>query len=88
MVRETCYFASDYDAEIKSLADPVNMAKMTKVLQFPFTAPEVVEKTEEEVAAALEKRREHGRRLQEAQAKMRAEKVRLVPRYREKGADR
>ena len=34
-----------------------------------------MEKTEEELAAALERRRENGKRLQEMQAKQRAEKV-------------
>jgi hypothetical protein len=40
----------------------------------------VVEKSEAEQAAALEKRKEHGRRLQEMQAKQRADKVRLKSR--------
>lgn len=75
MYHETCYFSSDYDEEIRSLADPANMAAMTKVVQFPFTQPEVIEKTEEELAAQMERRKENGRRLQEMQAKQRAEKV-------------
>lgn len=76
MYHETCYFATDYEEEIRSLADPKAMADMTKVVQFPFTAPDIVEKSEEEIAAAMERRRENGRRLQEMQAKQRAEKVR------------
>jgi hypothetical protein len=75
MYHETCYFSSNYDDEIRSLADPVAMANMTKVVQFPYSEPDVVEKTEEELAAQKERRREHGRRLQEMQAKQRAEKV-------------
>jgi actin-related protein 5 len=39
MYRETCYFSSDYDEEIRTLADPAKMAEMTKVVQFPFTQP-------------------------------------------------
>lgn len=35
-----------------------------------------MEKSEEEIQALIEKRKESGRRLQEAQAKQRAEKVR------------
>jgi actin-related protein 5 len=92
MARETCYFSADYDAELKSLEVPENMAKMTKVIQFPYAAPvsrcgaippipladteqDAVEKTEEEIAAALERRREQGKRLQEISARQRAEKV-------------
>lgn len=39
MARETCYFASDYDAELRSLGDPAAMAAMTKIIQFPYTIP-------------------------------------------------
>lgn len=45
-----------------------------------LTEQEVVEKSEEEIAAALERRREHGKRLQEMQSKQRAEKVILPER--------
>lgn len=38
---------------------------------------ETVEKSEEEIAAALERRREQGKRLQEMQSKQRAEKVNI-----------
>ncbi|WOO86060.1 Actin-like protein arp5 [Vanrija pseudolonga] len=75
MYRETCYFSSDYEEELRSLTDPVKMMEQTKVIQFPFNQPEVIEKTEEEIAAALERRREQGKRLQDMQAKQRAEKL-------------
>ncbi|KAK8845440.1 hypothetical protein IAR55_006153 [Kwoniella newhampshirensis] len=75
MYRETCYFATDYDEELRSLADPDKLSAMTKIVQFPFAKPEVSEKTEAELAAALERRKEQGRRLQEMQAKQRAEKL-------------
>ena len=89
MLQETCYFSSDYESELKSLEDPANMVKQTKVVQFPYTVAvsrsfrnliradgqESVEKTEEELAAAAERRRENGKRLQEMQARQRAEKV-------------
>jgi hypothetical protein len=39
---------------------------------------DVVEKTDAEVAALAEKRKEQGKRLQEMQAKQRAEKVSLL----------
>jgi actin-related protein 5 len=91
MYRETCYFSSDYEDEIRSLADPAKMSEMTKVIQFPFTqavssfntcglegadgVQEIAEKSEAELAAATERRREQGKRLQEMQARQRAEKV-------------
>jgi hypothetical protein len=37
MVRETCYFASDYQQEIRDMSIPANMAAKTAVLQFPYT---------------------------------------------------
>lgn len=40
---------------------------------------EIVEKTEAELAAAADKRREQGKRLQEMQARQRAEKVGSLP---------
>ncbi|WVQ93832.1 hypothetical protein IAU59_000910 [Kwoniella sp. CBS 9459] len=75
MLRETCYFSTDYEEELKEMADPDKLAAATKIVQFPYTAPEVNEKTEAELAAAAEKRKEQGRRLQEMQAKQRAEKL-------------
>lgn len=75
MVRETCYFAGDYDQEIRDLGDPAKMTAATKVVQFPYAVSEVAEKTEAELAAALERRREQGKRLQEMQSRQRLEKV-------------
>lgn len=95
MYQETCYFSSDYESELRSLADPVKMAAMTRIVQFPYSQPvsdspiqylitwnklitklqDVAEKTEAELAAAADRRREQGKRLQEMQAKQRAAKV-------------
>ncbi|WVQ80378.1 hypothetical protein IAT38_002483 [Cryptococcus sp. DSM 104549] len=75
MYRETCYFSSNYEEELRGLEDPAKLASITKVLQFPYTKPEVSEKTEEDIAAALERRKVAGRRLQEMQAKKRAQKL-------------
>ncbi|OWZ72772.1 hypothetical protein AYX14_01810 [Cryptococcus neoformans] len=75
MYRETCYFSTDYDEELRMLEVPAKLAAMTKVIQFPYSKTEAAEKTEEEIAAALERRKESGKRLQELQAKKRAEKL-------------
>lgn len=37
MVRETCYFASDYQQEIREMSIPANMSAKTAVVQFPYT---------------------------------------------------
>lgn len=37
MVRETCYFASDYDEELRQLGTPTALAANTAVVQFPYT---------------------------------------------------
>jgi actin-related protein 5 len=37
MVHETCYFASNYEEEIRSMGDPATMAAHTTVVQFPYT---------------------------------------------------
>lgn len=47
-----------------------------KIIQFPFAAAVEIEKTEEELARAAEKRRAQGKKLQEMAATKRAEKVR------------
>ncbi|WVR03473.1 hypothetical protein IAU60_000464 [Kwoniella sp. DSM 27419] len=75
MFRETCYFSSDYEEEIHSLADPAKLSEITRIVQFPYNLPEVNEKSEAELAAAAERRREQGKRLQEMQARQRAEKL-------------
>lgn len=47
-------------------------------MQFPYAAVVEVEKTEEELAKAAERRRLQGRKLQEIAAAKRAEKVRIL----------
>lgn len=65
----------DYYDELKSFADPHNLAKITKRIQFPFTVTVAEEKTQEELDKITERKREAGRRLQEQAAKQRLEKV-------------
>ena len=75
MLQNYCEFAVDYQAKLKELKDPLNLRACERVLQFPYTLPNVEEKTEEEMARLTEKRKEQGRRLQELAAKSRLEKV-------------
>lgn len=73
--QDSAYFAYDYADELQKMASPEGLAAHDKVWQLDYIVPEVVQKTEEELARQTEKRREQGRKLQEMQAKQRAEKV-------------
>lgn len=75
LVREHCYISQDYDAEALHMLDWTGLEDRDRVVQLPFAEKEVVQKTEEEIRIAEEKRREGGRRLQEQAAKMRLEKL-------------
>lgn len=75
MLQNFCGFSSDYPALLRSLGDPVTLARSGKVIQFPFSQPVIDEKTEEEQARLAERRREQGKRLQEMAAKARMEKL-------------
>lgn len=37
MYRETCYFSTDYEEELRMLEDPAKLSAMTKVIQFPYS---------------------------------------------------
>lgn len=75
LVREHCYVSQDYDQELKHYLDWTGLEDRDHIVQFPFTEQVVVQKTEEELAAAAEKRKESGKRLQAQAAKMRLEKL-------------
>lgn len=74
MINHT-YVAHDYLGELASFEDPEIFKQKDRVIQFPFVAPVVEEKSEEEQAKLTAKRKEQGRRLQEQAAKARLEKV-------------
>jgi actin-related protein 5 len=75
LVREHCYVSQDYEAELSSCLDWTGLEDRNHVVQFPYTEQVVVQKTEAELAAAAEKRKEGGRRLQAQAAKMRLDKL-------------
>ncbi|KAF2086742.1 actin-like ATPase domain-containing protein [Saccharata proteae CBS 121410] len=75
LVREHCYVSQDYEDELSKYLDWTGLEDRDHVVQFPFIEQVVVQKTEEELARAAEKRKESGRRLQEQAAKMRLEKL-------------
>ncbi|KAF9903077.1 Nuclear actin-protein involved in chromatin remodeling [Linnemannia zychae] len=70
-----CYVARDYLGELASYEDPEVFKTKDRVIQFPFVAPVIEEKSEEEQARLAAKRKEQGRRLQEQAAKARLEKL-------------
>jgi actin-related protein 5 len=75
LVRQHCYVSQDYDKETLHLLDWSGLEDRDFIVQIPFQEKEVVQKTEEEIRRAEEKRKEGGRRLQEQAAKMRLEKL-------------
>ena len=75
MVREHCYVSQDFDAEISSFLDWTGLDSRDHVIQYPYTEPTIVEKSEEELARIAERKREGGRRLQEQAARVRLEKL-------------
>lgn len=75
LVREHCYVSRDYDSELSKYLDWSGLEDRDHIIQYPYTEEVVVQKSEEELAKAAEKRKESGRRLQEQAAKMRLEKL-------------
>ena len=75
MLEELCYTSLDYDAELRSFQDPDVLAKVDRVVQLPYSAPEYKEKTKEELDQIAERKRAAGRRLQEQTRIMRLEKA-------------
>jgi actin-related protein 5 len=75
LVRQHCYVSENYDNEMVRMLDWTGLEDRDHIVQLPFTEKEVIQKTEEEIKRAEEKRREGGRRLQEQAAKMRLEKL-------------
>lgn len=75
MVRDHCYIAQDYVQEVGSVLDWTGLEDRDVVIQYPYTEEVIIQKSEEELARAAEKRKESGRRLQEQAAKMRLEKL-------------
>lgn len=75
MLRDHCYFSLDYNNDIRAAADPEEIVKMDRIIQFPYTALENLETAEDAVARMQEKKREQGRRLQAQAAAVRLQKV-------------
>lgn len=75
LMHDYCYVSSDYNEEIEMIDKPQVLAEKDRVIQFSFAEALANMKTDEELAALLEKRKESGRRLQEQAAQKRLEKL-------------
>ncbi|GAB7349891.1 hypothetical protein MBLNU459_g0583t1 [Dothideomycetes sp. NU459] len=75
LVRQHCYVSQDYNQEMSKYLDWTGLEDRDVVVQLPYVEKEIVQKSEEELARAAEKRKESGRRLQEQAAKMRLDKL-------------
>lgn len=75
LVRDHCYISQQYEDELSTYLEWTGLEDRDRIVQHPYTEQVVVQKTEEELARAAEKRKESGRRLQEQAAKMRLEKL-------------
>ncbi|KAI9270702.1 actin-related protein, ARP5 class [Phascolomyces articulosus] len=75
LVHNHVHVADDYQEALKKFEDRETFEQVDRIIQFPFTAPVIEEKTEEELARQAAKKEENSRRLREAAAKSRLEKL-------------
>ena len=75
MLRTHSYVSLSFNDELSKYLDRPGLEERDRVIQYPFTEQQVIEKSEEELARIAERKREGGRRLQEQAAKMRLEKL-------------
>ncbi|OZJ06870.1 hypothetical protein BZG36_00026 [Bifiguratus adelaidae] len=75
IVHNYTYTPEDYFAELDSFKNRDKFPAADRILQVPFTAPVVEEKTEEELAKAAARREEQARKMRETAAKSRLEKL-------------
>lgn len=74
LIKNHCYVSQGYNTELEHFLDLDGLEDRERIVQAPIVASGN-EKTEEELAAVAERRKESGRRLQERTAKIRAEKL-------------
>lgn len=75
LLQQHCHVSQDYDREMIQMLEWSGLENRDHIVQLPFQEKEIVQKSEEELKRAEEKRREGGRRLQEQAAKMRLDKL-------------
>lgn len=75
LVNRYSFVSPDYQATLKSIENKETFNDIDRIIQFPFTAPVIEEKSFEELERQAAKREENSRRLREAAAKSRLEKL-------------
>ncbi|PHZ16032.1 actin-like ATPase domain-containing protein [Rhizopus microsporus ATCC 52813] len=75
LVRTHTFVAKDYQEALKRIEDRDTFQEIDRIIQFPFAAPIVEEKSAEELARQAAKREENARRLRESAARSRLEKL-------------
>ncbi|KAI8075401.1 uncharacterized protein B0P05DRAFT_580053 [Gilbertella persicaria] len=75
LVERHAFVAKDYHSTLKVLESRSTLGDLDRIIQFPFTAPMIEEKTQEELDRQAIKKEENARRLREAAAKSRLEKL-------------
>lgn len=75
MIHDHCYVSTDYQKELANYLDLDQLEKKDIVLESPFTEIIKTEKTEEELAAETEKRRENIKKMQQQARERRLEKL-------------
>ncbi|KAI8337817.1 hypothetical protein EDC96DRAFT_450184 [Choanephora cucurbitarum] len=75
LVERHTFVSKDYQASLKAMESKSTLGDLDRIIQFPFTAPIIEEKTQEELDRQAAKREENARRLREAAAKSRLEKL-------------
>lgn len=75
LVNHHAFVAKDYEANLKAIENKETFGDIDRIIQFPFTAPLIEEKTAEDLARQAMKREENSKRLREAAVKSRLEKL-------------
>ncbi|KAI9309010.1 hypothetical protein BJ944DRAFT_254252 [Cunninghamella echinulata] len=75
LVHDHVIVANDYQQSLKDIENRETFPEIDRLIQFPFNAPVIEEKSEEELARQAAKKEENSRRLREAAAKSRLEKL-------------
>lgn len=75
LVQDHCYVSKNYSEELGNFLKWDGLETRERIVEAPFTPTVVQEKSQEELDALAERRKESGRRLQEQAAKKRLEKL-------------
>ncbi|KAG2183609.1 hypothetical protein INT43_006617 [Umbelopsis isabellina] len=75
LLHEHTFVAEDYQQILGDIEDREQFQKIDRIVQFPFSPPVIETKTEEELARQAARKEENAKRLREAAAKSRLEKL-------------